>query len=69
VRPPKVVAEMLLPVTAYEEPILVAAEAAPSTVSCTESTILWVISPAKTGVAKNNEKARKQSFHFCYDKH
>jgi hypothetical protein len=57
---------MLLQLTEYEEPILVAADAAPSTVSCTESTILWVISPAKTGVVKNNEKARISLF-ICLD--
>jgi hypothetical protein len=55
---------MLLPVTTYEDPILVAAEAAPSTVSCTESTILWVISPAKTGLVRNNEKAKISLFIF-----
>lgn len=61
VNPPSVSTAMLLPDTEYDEPILVDCTAGPSTVSCTESVILEVISAAETGDARNKVEARRRS--------
>jgi hypothetical protein len=63
---PKPAPLMLVPPTAYELPILSVCTAAPCTVNWTESVILDVISPAKTGVVRNNEKANRSLFIFLF---
>ena len=61
VKPPSVVTETLDPDTEYDEPIRVDCTAGPSTVNCTESVILDVISEDITGDAKNKVEARRKS--------
>jgi|TARA_B100000085_G_scaffold230339_1_gene216867 hypothetical protein len=57
---------MLLPDTEYDEPILVDCTAGPSTVSCTESVILEVISADIAGVARNKVEARRRSLFIMF---